>query len=69
MQFASIDWHDFLVVGTVTFGPEDETAQLPPPVTMRDMTTRALSKKSKEESVPREQETSAEEEMEVDVRI
>ena len=30
IAYQSVDWHDFLLVDTITFGPED--SDLPPPV-------------------------------------
>jgi hypothetical protein len=36
MAMQQIDWHDFVVVETITFD-DDEDAALPPPMSMRDV--------------------------------
>ncbi|KAJ1802457.1 SF3a splicing factor complex subunit, partial [Coemansia sp. RSA 2598] len=43
--FLSIDWHDFVVVGTVEFVEEDSFAELPPPLRLQDL--KALSLEAK----------------------
>eukprot|EP00038_Savillea_parva_P024399 m.43919 g.43919 ORF g.43919 m.43919 type:complete len:786 (-) comp6463_c0_seq1:156-2513(-) len=57
VAYQSIDWHDFLVVETVEFGPED--TNLPPPIRMEDLGARIIeienlerAKKEKERSAP-----------------
>lgn len=57
IAFQSIDWHDFLIVETVEFGPEDTV--LPPPIEMADLGARIIeienlerAKKEKERSAP-----------------
>ncbi|KAF2163010.1 hypothetical protein M409DRAFT_26457 [Zasmidium cellare ATCC 36951] len=46
IAFAQIDWHDFLVVATVTFDENDETAEMPPPKTLNDMMSLSLEQKA-----------------------
>ncbi|KAJ2845617.1 SF3a splicing factor complex subunit [Coemansia erecta] len=41
----AIDWHDFVVVGTVEFVEEDEAAQLPVPMRLQDLKTLSLEAK------------------------
>ncbi|KAJ1974021.1 SF3a splicing factor complex subunit [Dimargaris xerosporica] len=43
--FAAIDWHDFVVVGTIEFGPEDEQYELPRPMKLSDLQTMTLAQK------------------------
>ncbi|KAJ2531803.1 SF3a splicing factor complex subunit [Coemansia sp. RSA 1935] len=45
--FLSIDWHDFVVVGTVEFVEEDEFAELPPPMLLQDLKSMSLEDKHK----------------------
>jgi splicing factor 3A subunit 1 len=57
VAYQSIDWHDFLIVETVEFLPED--TDLPPPIQMADLGARIIeienlerAKKEKERSAP-----------------
>ncbi|KAJ2541312.1 SF3a splicing factor complex subunit [Coemansia sp. RSA 1853] len=45
--FLSIDWHDFVVAGTVEFVEEDEFAELPPPMLLQDLKSMSLEDKHK----------------------
>ncbi|KAJ2499157.1 SF3a splicing factor complex subunit [Coemansia sp. RSA 1972] len=45
--FLSIDWHDFVVAGTVEFVEEDEFAELPPPMVLQDLKSMSLEDKHK----------------------
>ncbi|XP_065683592.1 splicing factor 3A subunit 1 isoform X1 [Hydra vulgaris] len=49
IAFAQIDWHDFVVVETVNFR-EDETSNLPPPVTKDQLGARLLAQERFEKS-------------------
>ncbi|KAK5163361.1 SF3a splicing factor complex subunit [Saxophila tyrrhenica] len=46
VMYAQIDWHDFVVVETVTFDEADEHAQLPAPTTLNDIQSRSLEQKA-----------------------
>ncbi|KAJ1737955.1 SF3a splicing factor complex subunit [Coemansia sp. Benny D160-2] len=43
--FLSIDWHDFVVVGTVEFVEEDAYLELPPPIRLHDLKSMSLEQK------------------------
>ncbi|KAJ2330746.1 SF3a splicing factor complex subunit, partial [Coemansia sp. RSA 2681] len=43
--FLSIDWHDFVVVGTVEFVEEDAFVDLPGPLRLQDLTSMSLEDK------------------------
>ncbi|KAJ2664944.1 SF3a splicing factor complex subunit [Coemansia sp. RSA 1200] len=43
--FLSIDWHDFVVVGTVEFVEEDAYLELPPPIRLQDLKSMSLEQK------------------------
>ncbi|KAJ2805953.1 SF3a splicing factor complex subunit, partial [Coemansia furcata] len=43
--FLSIDWHDFVVVGTVEFVEEDAFVDLPEPLRLQDLATMSLEDK------------------------
>ena len=45
LEYAQIDWHDFVVVQTVTFEEGDETANLPPPASLSDLQSASLEQK------------------------
>ncbi|PSN60716.1 hypothetical protein BS50DRAFT_578904 [Corynespora cassiicola Philippines] len=45
-EFASIDWHDFSVVATVTFDEGDDAIDLPPPTTLNDLMSASLEDKA-----------------------
>ncbi|KAK4555375.1 SF3a splicing factor complex subunit [Recurvomyces mirabilis] len=47
IAFQQIDWHDFVVVETVTFDERDAEAQLPPPTTLNDLQSASLEQKAK----------------------
>ncbi len=47
IEFASIDWNDFVVVETIVFNDADEQAQLPPPTTLNDLQYASLEEKNK----------------------
>ncbi|KAF2741370.1 hypothetical protein EJ04DRAFT_453765 [Polyplosphaeria fusca] len=46
-EYASIDWHDFSVIATVTFDEGDDTVDLPPPISLNDLLSRSLEDKEK----------------------
>ncbi|KAF2805338.1 putative pre-mRNA splicing factor [Mytilinidion resinicola] len=46
MEFAQIDWHDFVVVETVEFTEADEQADLPPPTSKSDLQSASLEQKA-----------------------
>jgi len=43
--FASMDWHDFVIVGAIEFTEDDDAAELPPPVTLDYLLSRTLAQK------------------------
>ena len=45
MEYAQIDWHDFVVVETVLFEDADEQADLPPPTSLNDLQSASLEQK------------------------
>ncbi len=51
VAFALIDWHQFVVVETITFNPDDEP-YLPAPKTTIEEMTRMLNQQSLDESAP-----------------
>ncbi|EXJ85455.1 hypothetical protein A1O1_05819 [Capronia coronata CBS 617.96] len=46
LEYAQIDWHDFVVVETVLFTEADEQAELPPPTTLNDLQSASLEQKA-----------------------
>lgn len=46
VEYAQIDWHDFVVVETVIFDERDETAELPAPTTINDLQSASLEQKA-----------------------
>ncbi|KAM7220022.1 putative pre-mRNA-splicing factor sap114 [Rhypophila decipiens] len=47
IEFARIDWNDFVVVETIEFTEADNEAQLPPPTTLNDLQYASLEEKNK----------------------
>ncbi|KJZ74352.1 hypothetical protein HIM_06358 [Hirsutella minnesotensis 3608] len=47
VEFARIDWSDFVVVETITFSDADETANLPPPTNLADLQYASLEDRNK----------------------
>ncbi|KAJ2544891.1 SF3a splicing factor complex subunit, partial [Coemansia sp. RSA 1933] len=47
MAFMSIDWHDFVVVGTVEFVEEDAYVDLPAPIQLQSLKSMSLEQKHK----------------------
>lgn len=47
IEFASIDWNDFVVVETIVFNESDDAANLPPPTTLNDLQYASLEEKNK----------------------
>ena len=45
LEYAQIDWHDFVVVETVLFEDGDEQADLPPPTSLNDLQSASLEQK------------------------
>lgn len=45
VAYASIDWHDFVVVETVEFTDVDEKSELPPPMSLSDLENMSLAQK------------------------
>ncbi|KAI9269557.1 Pre-mRNA splicing factor PRP21 like protein-domain-containing protein [Helicostylum pulchrum] len=45
IAYASIDWHDFVVVETVEFTEADEKSELPPPMSLSDLENMSLAQK------------------------
>ncbi|OZJ05568.1 hypothetical protein BZG36_01717 [Bifiguratus adelaidae] len=43
--YASIDWHDFIVVDTVEFTEADESTELPPPMSLIELQNMSLEQK------------------------
>lgn len=46
LAYAEIDWHDFVVVATITFDENDDESQLPPPTSLSDLQSASLEQKS-----------------------
>ena len=46
LEYAQIDWHDFVVVETVMFEEADEQADLPPPTSLNDLQSASLEQKA-----------------------
>lgn len=47
LEFARIDWNDFVVVETIVFTEADDQANLPPPTTLNDLQYASLEEKNK----------------------
>ncbi|KAJ1650210.1 SF3a splicing factor complex subunit [Dispira simplex] len=45
LAFAAIYWHDFSVMGTIEFGPEDEQQELPLPTKLADLQGLSIAQK------------------------
>jgi len=45
LEYAQIDWHDFVVVETVLFEETDDQADLPPPASLNDLQSASLEQK------------------------
>lgn len=45
VAYASIDWHDFVIVETVEFTDADEQAELPPPMSLSELENMSLAQK------------------------
>ena len=46
LEYAQIDWHDFVVVETVVFTDADEQADFPPPTSLNDLQSASLEQKA-----------------------
>ncbi|KAL8968817.1 MAG: hypothetical protein Q9183_002292 [Haloplaca sp. 2 TL-2023] len=46
VEYAQIDWHDFVVVETVLFEEADDQANLPPPPSLNDLQSASLEQKA-----------------------
>ena len=46
LEYAQIDWHDFVVVETVLFEQADDQADLPPPTSLNDLQSASLEQKA-----------------------
>ena len=46
LEYAQIDWHDFVVVETVLFTEADDQADLPPPTSLNDLQSSSLEQKA-----------------------
>ncbi|MCJ1337669.1 SF3a splicing factor complex subunit [Bachmanniomyces sp. S44760] len=46
LEYAQIDWHDFVVVETVLFNEADDQANLPPPTSLNDLQSASLEQKA-----------------------
>ncbi|KAF7717290.1 Pre-mRNA splicing factor PRP21-like protein [Penicillium ucsense] len=46
IEYAQIDWHDFVVVETVLFTESDDQAELPPPTSLNDLQSASLEQKA-----------------------
>lgn len=47
IEFARIDWNDFVVVETIVFTDADDQASLPPPTTLNDLQYASLEERNK----------------------
>jgi len=52
LEFAQIDWHDFVVVETVLFTEEDEVAELAAPTSLNDLQSASLEQKAEMSLAP-----------------
>jgi splicing factor 3A subunit 1 len=43
--YASIDWHDFVVVQTLEFNDEDKNVEFPMPTTLKELESMTLAQK------------------------
>ncbi|KAI9376248.1 Pre-mRNA splicing factor PRP21 like protein-domain-containing protein [Aspergillus egyptiacus] len=65
IEYAQIDWHDFVVVETVLFTEADDQVDLPPPTSLNDLQSASLEQKAMmslnplriEEAMPTDMET------------
>ena len=46
LEYAQIDWHDFVVVETILFDEADDHAELPPPTSLNDLQSASLEQKA-----------------------
>ncbi|KAL4970013.1 putative pre-mRNA splicing factor [Aspergillus stella-maris] len=46
IEYAQIDWHDFVVVETVLFDEADDQVDLPPPTSLNDLQSASLEQKA-----------------------
>ncbi|KAG7814070.1 hypothetical protein KL921_000344 [Ogataea angusta] len=69
MEFASIDWQDFVVVETIEFTEVDEVAQLAPPLDRGELEYRSLLEKGEEAFSEEEEGESAENEEDEEVPV
>ncbi|KAI4113276.1 MAG: hypothetical protein LQ345_005707 [Seirophora villosa] len=46
LEYAQIDWHDFVIVETVLFEETDDQADLPPPPSLNDLQSASLEQKA-----------------------
>ena len=46
VEYAQIDWHDFVIVETVLFNEADDQADLPPPTFLNDLQSASLEQKA-----------------------
>lgn len=46
VEYAQIDWHDFVVVETVLFTEADDQSELPPPTSLNDLQSASLEQKA-----------------------
>jgi splicing factor 3A subunit 1 len=46
VNYAQIDWHDFVVVEEVLFTEDDESHELPPPTSLNDLQSASLEQKA-----------------------
>lgn len=46
ISYAQIDWHDFVVVGTIDFTEADDAVDLPPPTSLNDLQSASLEQKA-----------------------
>ncbi|KAG1502675.1 hypothetical protein G6F46_010350 [Rhizopus delemar] len=68
IAYASIDWHDFVVVETVEFTDADEHADLPPPMSLAELESMSLAQRRLAAMPePTKEETVSAEEMKVDM--
>jgi len=51
-EYASIDWHDFIVVATLTFDQAEDQAELAPPTSLNNLQTASLEQKAQNSLQP-----------------
>ena len=66
VAYASIDWHDFVIVETVEFTEADDQMDLPPPMSLSELENMSLAQKRMNAMIqPAQEEKTGDVEMDV----